>query len=437
MDRVKPKAVGGVQMEFLVLGTLDVSCRERPIRLTRPKSRALLALLLARPNRGVSTEQLIDELWAGAPPASADTAFRVHLAHLRGALGRAPGPIENTVNGYRIDLDETTFDALRFETALERARVATRGGAPEDAAALLAGCLTTFRGPAFAGAPDLEPVRAEALRLDDLRLTAVELLAGADLALGRADEACDLLGPVVAEHPLRESLTEKLMVALYRSGRQTEALRAFGRLDDALDRQLGVPPGPAVRALEHAIVVQAPELDGPRTAAGLAARSRTDRVSHETATCVARDEHASDSGMPQIESMLLANHAEAHDGLLYLMGAGFSDVRQVVPPGQAPPPFHFGIGLSVLVGWNETNVRHHIAVTLEPEDGGAPLLTAEADLEVGRPPGSVEGVDQRAVLAMTGEVQFPVAGGYRLLAVLGNQRRAASFRVHHEVPPTV
>jgi hypothetical protein len=117
------------------------------------------------------------------------------------------------------------------------------------------------------------------------------------------------------------------------------------------------------------------------------------------------------------------------------MGAGFSDVRQVVGAGQAPPPFHFGIGLSVLVGWTETNIRHHIVVTLEPEDGGAPLLTAEADLEVGRPPGSVEGGDQRAVLAMTGEVQFPAPGGYRLLAVLGNQRRAASFRVHHEMPP--
>ena len=140
--------------------------------------------------------------------------------------------------------------------------------------------------------------------------------------------------------------------------------------------------------------------------------------------------------MPQIESMLLANHAEAHDGLLYLMGAGFSDVRQVVPLGQAAPPFHFGIGLSVLVGWNETNVRHHIAVTLEPEDGGPPLLTAEADLEVGRPPGSVEGGDQRAVLALTGEVQFPTPGGYRLLAALGNQQRSTSFRVRHEAPPT-
>lgn len=138
--------------------------------------------------------------------------------------------------------------------------------------------------------------------------------------------------------------------------------------------------------------------------------------------------------MPQIEALLLANHAEAHDGLLYLMGAGWSDLRQMVLPDQAPPPFHLGVGLSVLVGWTETNRRHHVAIHLESEDGGAHLFNLQADLEVGRPPGSVEGTDQRSVLAINVEVLFTEPGGYRLVAELGSEQRTVSFRVHHDSP---
>jgi hypothetical protein len=141
--------------------------------------------------------------------------------------------------------------------------------------------------------------------------------------------------------------------------------------------------------------------------------------------------------MPQIEGLFLANHAEAHDGLLYLMGAGWSDVRQVVLPEQPPPPFHFGLGLTVLVGWTETNRRHHVTITLEAEDGGMPLMRLEAELEVGRPPGAYEGSDQRSVMALAGEVVFPRPGGYRLMAQVANESRAVSFRVHHDAPPTM
>jgi hypothetical protein len=105
--------------------------------------------------------------------------------------------------------------------------------------------------------------------------------------------------------------------------------------------------------------------------------------------------------------------------------------------GENPPPTHLGVGMSVLVGWTETNRRHHVLVYIEPEDSGEPLLRAEAELEVGRPPGAVEGADQRAALAFSGEVVFPASGGYRLVAELGDsETRSVSFRVHDEVVAT-
>jgi hypothetical protein len=139
--------------------------------------------------------------------------------------------------------------------------------------------------------------------------------------------------------------------------------------------------------------------------------------------------------MPQIETLMLANRAEAHDGLLYVMGGAWSDARQMVFPGDPPPPLQFGIALTILVGWTETNRRHHVLLFMEPEDGGERLVQIEADLEVGRPPGAVEGSDQRSVMALNGIASFPGPGGYRLVAQLGEEIRTVSFRVHHDNAP--
>ena len=132
--------------------------------------------------------------------------------------------------------------------------------------------------------------------------------------------------------------------------------------------------------------------------------------------------------MAEIENLILANHAETKDGLLYLMGGGWTDHVRTVAAGQLPTS-HLGIGVTVLVGWTETNRPYQINVVIEPEDGGQPLLALEAGIVAGRPPEAVEGSDTRAVLAVSGEVVFPQQGGYRVRASLGDQVRTVSFRV--------
>ncbi len=128
--------------------------------------------------------------------------------------------------------------------------------------------------------------------------------------------------------------------------------------------------------------------------------------------------------MPQIETLILANHAESQNGLLYLMGGGWTDLNQVVMPGQPAPPFHMGIGLTILIPWTETNRRHHVTMLLEREDGGEPIIRLEADMETGRPPGAVEGADQRLVVAFNAEVQFPGLGATGRWQALGQDHRS-------------
>jgi hypothetical protein len=136
--------------------------------------------------------------------------------------------------------------------------------------------------------------------------------------------------------------------------------------------------------------------------------------------------------MAEVEFVLLANHAEAHNGLLYLSGAGWNDAALGFTPEGPSTPLHFGVGVSVLVPWTETNRKHHLQVRMEHEDGGEPLFGAAGDLEVGRPAGVQQGADQRAVLAIDGITQFPKAGGYRLVAqVNGGKMRTVSFRVRN------
>jgi uncharacterized protein DUF6941 len=136
--------------------------------------------------------------------------------------------------------------------------------------------------------------------------------------------------------------------------------------------------------------------------------------------------------MPEIELLTVANHAEAINGLLYLSGAGWTDLRRPMPPQGPPPINHLGLGIAVLVAWSETNQPYRVTVRIENADGGE-LMNIQADVEMGRPPGLVPGSDLRAVIAVNGELQFPAAGIYRVVAAVGEQQRSVTFRVH-DVP---
>ena len=139
------------------------------------------------------------------------------------------------------------------------------------------------------------------------------------------------------------------------------------------------------------------------------------------------------SAVPPIEMLTLANHAEVQNGLLYLMGAGWDTVTRAYKEGKKPRPQTFSIAMSVRVPWLEHNQRHEIVIRVEDEDGHHQLMEAKANIEVGRPPGKVPGTYSRSPLVVTGIVQFPKPGGYRVRATLGDEQRDYAFRVIDKV----
>jgi DNA-binding SARP family transcriptional activator len=258
----------GPWWEFAALGPLDARSPLGAIH-ARPKSRDLLALLLVRANQVVRTDLLIEELWQGRPPSAAGNALRVHVTHLRDAFRAvadegAPEPVRYTNGGYQLAVEPGAFDVDRFEVCVRDGRGALEGGAPREAIEHLGDAIRRWRGLPYQDVELLEPVRQEIERLRNLRVHAIELLADAHLRVGQPGLVCELLGPELADHPLRETLAERLMLALYRSGRAVDALRVCARLREALDEELGVAPGAAIVELERRIIVGAPELDVPR-----------------------------------------------------------------------------------------------------------------------------------------------------------------------------
>jgi DNA-binding SARP family transcriptional activator len=242
---------------FRILGPLEVVEGERLLALGGPRQRALLAILLLRVNEVVSTDRLADQLWGETPPPSAAKAIQVYVSKLRKQLGE--NRLVTRAPGYVLLADSSELDLGRFEQLVSKARSAE----PEEAAALLREALALWRGAPLADLEYEAFAQAEISRLDELRLAVLEERIDADLATGRNRETLGELESLVVAHPLRERLAGQLMLALYRSGRQAEALDAYQTARRTLVDEIGLEPTPALQRLERRILQQDPDLELP------------------------------------------------------------------------------------------------------------------------------------------------------------------------------
>lgn len=248
-------------MRYRLLGPLAVTTDDgEAVPVAAPKRRALLAALLLRANRPASIDDLVADLWGEDPPAAALDSLRAHVARLRRELG--DGVIVTRPPGYMVSVGAGGLDVDEFERLVERGRQAVRQGSWASAASDLRDALALWRGDALADLADEPFARSAATRLTELRLRALELRAHAELELGRAAEQVADLQRLVDEHPHREELWRLLLLALYRSGRQADALAAYHRLRRLLANELGVDPSPELQKLQVRVLQQDPTL-GP------------------------------------------------------------------------------------------------------------------------------------------------------------------------------
>ncbi|AUG78783.1 Transcriptional activator [Kitasatospora sp. MMS16-BH015] len=253
----------GDTVRFRVLGPISML----PHTPTAAKVRVLLATLLVRANEAVSTTALIDELWDIHPPRTAATTLQVYVSQLRRALGEIPSEPTTTERrlhtvppGYRLTVSEEEFDLSRFETLRRTGKEAYDQGDYVTAAADLRESLSLWTGLALSGVPHGPVLATTSVRLEELRTVTLEQRIAADLRLGRHHELTGELMELVNQHPYRETLHAHLMVALYRSDRQSDALQAFARARKALVDELGVEPGAGLRRLHDRILRSDPHL---------------------------------------------------------------------------------------------------------------------------------------------------------------------------------
>ena len=255
-------------MDFGILGPLEVVDGGRAVQVRGARQRAVLGVLLLNANRVVSADRLIDDVWGDCPPASGAAALQMRVTQLRRGLSTlrssAPGDealLATVPGGYVLRVDVDAVDALRFERLLVEARALAAAGDPAAASTCLHTARALWRGAALSDFVFEPFAQSEIARLEELRLVAAEEWLEAELALGRHAVLVPEVESLVAAHPLRERLRALLMIALYRSGRQGDALLAYREARAYLSRELGVEPGTALQRLEQQVLLHAADLD--------------------------------------------------------------------------------------------------------------------------------------------------------------------------------
>lgn len=304
----------GSELEFRVLGPIEVRREGKLIPLGAAKQRALLSILLLNLNQIVPASRLIDLLWGDEPPASARSALHVYVSQLRKLLepqrpkGATPAVLQSLPSGYVLRLESHQLDLSRFVGLLEAGRTAAAAGEPLAAAGHLRNALALWHGVAFADCASERFAESEVARLDEMRLLALEERIDADLAIGRHTDVLAELQGLSLAYPLRERIGRQLMLALYRAGRQGEASEVYQRTRRAMVDQLAMEPGAEMQALLKAILTQDPDLD-PAGANNL--RTRRSNLPRRLPGFVGRE--------AQIEEI---TQALAKSALVTLTGAG-------------------------------------------------------------------------------------------------------------------
>ncbi|MDX6254455.1 MAG: hypothetical protein QOJ11_789 [Frankiales bacterium] len=250
------------RIEFRILGPLEVLREGTPISVGGAQQRAVLAFLVAEPRRTASVDQIADALWGEHPPAGYAATIQTYIFRLREVLepgrskGEPPGVIVTEPGGYRLRIEPGSVDAAAFEDLIETGESLVGRCLPAEGASELRRALSLWRGPVLADLAGYDFVARLASRLDELRLRGIELLTDADLALGRHAAKIAELNALAERHPLREHLQAQRILALYRTGRQADALEAFRQVRRRLMDEIGIEPGPELTSLHQSILNQ-------------------------------------------------------------------------------------------------------------------------------------------------------------------------------------
>lgn len=250
-------------LRISLLGPIQATRDGTALRLGGTKPRLVLALLALHPGRVVSVDGLTDALWEDEPPATASASLQVHVSALRRVLDEPDQPscVVNRAPGYVLDVEPRAVDVVEFEQLADEGRALVADGRFAEAAEVLRRADGLWRGAALADLAGEHAIIGPATALEEARLAAAECRIGADLGRGAHAEVVAELRSLLVVHPLREDLWAALMLALYRGGRQSDALAAYQQARTTLVDELGIDPGPALQALEQEVLAQSPALD--------------------------------------------------------------------------------------------------------------------------------------------------------------------------------